>query len=170
MAHGVAVGLHLFQEALGLQVGDHPFPGLEPVQALVRAGVLVHPARLVKGLDRGQLVPKPDLEVVGVVGRGDLQSPGAERGIDMLVGDDRQNPVGQGQPDLLADEFLESFILGIDRHGRVAQHGLRPGGGHGQGAGTVGQGISDVVQGPRNVPVLHLQVGQGGVAAGGTSW
>ena len=49
-----------------------------------------------------------DLEVVGVVAGGDLQRPGAELGVDVLVGDDRQPPADQRQDAVRADERRDS--------------------------------------------------------------
>ena len=37
-----------------------------------------------------QVVAQPDLEVVGIVGRGDFDRAGAEFGVDVFVGDDDQ--------------------------------------------------------------------------------
>ena len=45
-----------------------------------------------------------DLEVVEVVGRGDLHRPGALLGIGVVVGDDRNRPADDRQADAAADE------------------------------------------------------------------
>ena len=54
----------------------------------------------------------------------------------------------------------------MHRHSRVSQHGLGAGGGHGYVAAAVGQGVADVVELAVLLLVFHLQVGQGGGAAG----
>ena len=71
-----------------------------------------------------------DLEVVRVVRRRHLDRAGAEGRIDVLVGDDRDRPVGQRQRDLGADQVLVPLVVGMHRHGGVAEHRLGAGGGH----------------------------------------
>ena len=78
---------------------------------------------------RGQVVPLADLEVVRVVRRGHLDRAGAERRVDVLVGDDRDPPAGQRQLDLGADQVLVALVVGVHRHRGVAEHRLGPGGG-----------------------------------------
>lgn len=68
-----------------------------------------------------------DLEVVRVVGRGDLDGTRAELGVDVLVGDDRDGTVGQRQPDELADQVLVPLVLGVDGDRRVTEHRLGTG-------------------------------------------
>ena len=87
--------------ALLAQRAHHRGPGLEPVQALERAVRGDH-AVLVEDGDAGQVVTAADLEVVRVVGGGHLDRAGAEGGVDVVVGDDRDAPAGQRQLDRLA--------------------------------------------------------------------
>ena len=68
----------------------------------------------------------PDLEVVGVVGRGDLDQAGAELAVDVGVGDDRDEAVGQRQLDALSDEGLIALVVGIGRDGGIAEQRLGP--------------------------------------------
>ena len=57
-------------------------------------------------------------------------------------------------------------VLGIDGHGGIAQHGLGPGGGHGdEGARQAVHGVADVPQVTGHVGVRHFQIGERGVAA-----
>ena len=114
--------------ALLAQRGDHRGPGLEPVQALERAvrgdhAVLVHDGHA------GQVVAAADLEVVRVVSRGHLDRAGAERRVDVVVGDDRDAAAGERQLDRLADQAGVARVVGVHRDGGVAQHGLGAGGG-----------------------------------------
>ena len=59
-----------------------------------------------------------------------------------------------------------TLVLGVDRHRGVAQQGLGPGGGHGEVAVARGQGIADIIEVAVVGVVLHLQIGQGRLAAG----
>ena len=78
----------------------------------------------------GQVVPLADLEVVRVVRRGHLDRAGAERRVDVLVGDDRDAPAGQRQLDLGADQVPVPLVVRVHGHRGVAEHRLGPGGGH----------------------------------------
>ena len=85
--------------ALLAQPLAHRDPGLEAVHAVELGAGGLDPALLVQNRDHRQAVPPADLEVVGVVRRGDLHRTGAESGIDVGVGDDRDQPAGQRQLD-----------------------------------------------------------------------
>ena len=62
----------------------------------------------VEDVDRRQLVPPADLEVVEVVRGRDLDRAGALLGIGVFVGDDRDAPADQRQDDVLADQIAGS--------------------------------------------------------------
>ena len=73
-----------------LQVGEHALARLEAVQAAVgRRRVVVDLRVQRQDADRRQVVPLPDLVVVEVVRRRDLDAAGAEFRIDVVVGDHR---------------------------------------------------------------------------------
>ena len=97
------VGLLGAQPALLAQRGDDRLLRLgrgQAGEALSR--LLGHPAVGADHADLLEAVPAADLEVVGVVAGGDLQRPGAELGVDVLVGDDRQAAADQRQDAVLA--------------------------------------------------------------------
>jgi hypothetical protein len=85
------------------------------------AGVLVEDA------EHRQVVPAADLEVVGVVRRRDLHRAGAERRVDVLVRHHGDQPAGQRQQHLGADQVAVALVVGVHRHGRVPEHRLDPG-------------------------------------------
>lgn len=149
--------------ALGAQRGDDGGAGLQTVQALEGTvgrddGVLVHDR------EGRQVVTLADLEVVRVVGRGHLDRAGAELGVDVLVGDDRDGAVGQRQPDQLADQVLVPLVAGVDGDGGVTEHRLGAGGGDDDGVVPLavlhGDEFTVVVL------VLDLDVRDGGETAG----
>ena len=111
-------------------------------------------------------MPAADLEVRRVVSGRDLHRPRAERRVDCVVGDDGNEPVHQRQPDLAPDEAAIALVIGMHRHGGVAEHRLGPGGGHHQAAAAVGQGIPQVPEPPLGLLLLGLLVGKGGETAG----
>src|SRR5690606_22009637 len=70
------------------------------------------------------------------------------------------------QHDILADEIAIALILGVDRHGRVAQHGLRPGRGNRDEASRLPlDGVADMPQMALDLDLLHLEIGDGGEEA-----
>ena len=56
-----------------------------------------------------------DLVVVEVVCRGNLDAAGTEFGIDIFIGQDRDNARRPRHLHLPADEFGVTFIVGTDR-------------------------------------------------------
>ncbi len=80
----------------GLEIGDDELARLLDFEAAVLRGdrVVQRPVR-VQDVDLGEVVALPHLEVVGVVGRRNLDQAGAELAIDVLVGDDRDETVGE---------------------------------------------------------------------------
>ena len=107
-----------------------------------------------------------DHEVVGIVGRGYLERPGAEVGGHVRVADDGQFPADQRQEYRVVGQILIAGVVGVHRHRGIAQESLGPGGGHHQIALAVLKGVADVVEPALDLLVLALQVAQGGVAAG----
>ena len=68
-----------------------------------------------------------DLEVVGIVARGDLQGAGPELGIDVGVGDDRQPAADQRQLAEAADQVPVAIVVGVDRDGACRRASSRAG-------------------------------------------
>ncbi len=118
-----------------------------------------------------------DGEVVGVVGGRDFDGSGAELGLGPVVGEDGDFSVGAGfetsrsadagewDADFFADERDVAFVGGVYGYGGVAEHGFGAGGGYGDRAGTVGEGVADVVELAEALFVLHFEVGDGGLDA-----
>ena len=110
-----------------------------------------------------QVVALADLEVVRVVRRGHLDRAGAERRVDVLVGDDRDAAAGQRQLDLGADQVPVALVVGVHGDRGVAEHRLGPGGGdHDR---VVAVAVADRDELALVVGVLDLDVGQRGQAA-----
>ena len=164
--HGRGVFFDALDESRRLQVGDEPRACLETVQAPVGTRCVVVDAGLgVEDVDEFQAVTVTDGVVVEVVGGCDLDAAGAERTVHVVVRDDGDAPADQRQHDRLADQRAVAFVVGVHRHGGVAQHGLRAGGGDHQvigpgiGLGPVGQRIAEVPQVSGLLVVVHLEVG-----------
>lgn len=70
-----------------------------------------------------------DLEVVGVVCRGDLDCARTEFGVDVRVGDDDELGVEERVRQRRADEVAVAVVVGVHRDRGVGEHRLQPGGG-----------------------------------------
>ena len=117
----------------------------------------------VGGLEPGALA---DLEIVEIMAGRDLDRAGAELGIGMLVGDDRDQPAGDRVLHLLADQFLVTLVVGVDRDRHVGEHRLGPRRRHLDRARAVGERVA---QGPElalDVARLDLEVADRGLEFG----
>ena len=125
--NGVAVALAAGDPPLALERGDDRLAGLEHGQAgEALAGVRRHAPVLADHRDLVETVTAADLEVVGVVAGGDLQLAGAEVGLHVVVGDDRQPAPDERQDRRAPDQLAVALVVRVDRHRRVGQHRLGP--------------------------------------------
>ena len=100
----------------------------KPVEAPVFLRcIVVQETRFIEQLDHRQVVPLADFEIVEIMGGRDLDRTAALFRIAVLVGDNRYGAIGQRQNNILADQRGVALVLGMDRHGGIAQHRLRPG-------------------------------------------
>ena len=146
VADRVGVVAHLLEQVVLVEPVDdggagifagHAHEGAGIVGGVVPAVVLGDRAVGAHHVDDRQVVAEPDLPVVGVVCRRDLQEAGCvlRLGIgglgvghhDVVVGDDGDLAADDGQPDRLAHERIGTGIVGVHGHGRVAEHRLGPG-------------------------------------------
>ncbi len=104
----------------------------------------------------------PDVIVVGVVRRRDLERAGAEREVHVRVGDDRDAACSTiGSRTLLPDQVLVALVVGMHRDRDVAEHRLGAGRrDHERLRRIVGERVGDVVQRALLVVELGFLVGQ----------
>ena len=103
------------------------------------------------------------LEVVRVVRGRDLHGTGAERGVGVRIGDDRNAHAVDRQHDLFPDDRAIALVVGVHGHGHVAEHRFRAGGGHGDRLRrVVGERVLQVVELARRVGELRLFIRQRG--------
>ncbi|CCX38695.1 uncharacterized protein BN452_00310 [Clostridium sp. CAG:1013] len=164
--HIVLDGLDLNEVAALFQILNDLLTGIQTGHTGVLATVFVDGTVLVHHVDDGQVVALAHLEVVGVVGGGNLHHASAEVHFHVLVGDHRDLTAHQGQDHVLAHQVLVPLVLGMDCHGSIAQHGLRTGGSQFHIAGAVGQRIPQVPEGTFLLLEFHLRVRDGGLAVG----
>ncbi len=162
--HHQLVLLGLDQEAQRVEVGHHGLARHEAVEAAVFLGRVVVDGRVEReDADGLELVALAHRIVVVVVRGRDLHHAGAEGLVDVVVGDHRDQPVDQRQAHLLADQRLVALVFRMDHHGRVAEHGLGPGGGHRERARAVFQRVGDVPEPAVLFLALDLEVAHGGL-------
>ena len=182
--------LDLLQETALLQVCQNGLAGLEGGHAGVLAavqhlglvhGVLAcgkqcigsgligstgHVAVVGKHPDDGQIMAQTHFKVVGVVSGGDLDDTGALGHIGVLIADDGDLLVQQGQDNMAAVEMGIAGVLAVDGNSGITQHGLGAG-------GCQLQHLTGLLDRVEQVPeiavlflVLHLGIRDGGVAMG----
>eukprot|EP00755_Sulcionema_specki_P013657 Sspe_Gene.8945::Locus_3009_Transcript_1_1_Confidence_1.000_Length_3269::g.8945::m.8945 len=121
------VGLDVNHEILLLQGLDDGLPAVEALHPEELPLHADHPLR-VHHADLGKVVALPALEVVGVVGRCDLNNPRPEVLVNQLaVKDDGDVLVTEGALDVLPVEVLVPLVLGVDGNRGVPQDGLGTG-------------------------------------------
>ena len=165
MAHRVPVRLRRHEQIPLSQDLDDPAVGLGLGKPRECARVLVH---VPVEPDHGELrepVRLPDVEVHRIVARGDLDRAGAELGIDTIVRDDRDAPLGDGHDRLLPDEVAVALVVRMHRDGDVREHGRRAHRGNRELAFALRKGIANRVQGVVLVEMIDLEVGDRAGAA-----
>ena len=167
MANRMGMFFYFHQITGGFQVRHQLFPAFIAVQSCIGfARFRQHRAAIADHPDRRQTVALPHLKVVGIMGRRHFDRAGAERRIDILIGDNRQFPSDNRQDELAADHVCIAFIRRIDSHCGIAEDRLRSGSRDCyKFIRVVLQRIAHVVQLAGRLLMLHLDVRQSCVAA-----
>ena len=165
-AYGMAVILHLHQLSQRRQVGNDGVPALVAVHAGVLTHFSGHPAFLVDDHDMLKVMAHGDIEVVGIVSRGDLYRSGPEFLLDIFVLDQGDPPPDDGQDQILPEVLGITFVTLGDGDGRIPKECLRPCGGDGDEIFGALHLVADVPEMTGLVAVFHLDVRDGGMAVG----
>ena len=96
------------------------------VQSRIFAAVLIDGRIIVHDVDFRQVVPPADFEVVRVMSRRNFYDARTKFHIHILVFNDRNRLIYNGKPYHSAFQISISFIFRMNRHGRIAEHCLRP--------------------------------------------
>lgn len=127
---GEFVILDPFEQPKFAEALDHTLARFIPVQSgELRSCRFGHARVLVHDDDVRQVVSTPHLVVVRIMRRRDLDRARAEVRVNRFVGDDRDLAPDERQNHRLADQLAITFVVRIDRHRRVAEHGLGARGG-----------------------------------------
>ncbi|KAG1458113.1 hypothetical protein G6F57_014757 [Rhizopus arrhizus] len=120
----------LDQDAKVFQFGQHGLARFVAVQALEAfRRILIQRRHRGEQVDHRQAVAHADVVIVEVVRRGDLDHAGAERTVDVVVGDHRHAAAGQRQHHALADQVRIALVFRVHHHRGITQQGFRAGGG-----------------------------------------
>ena len=158
--HHELVRLDLLDQILGLQIFDDALARFEAIEPTVTLrSLVVDPGVGRKDVDSIQPVPLAHLIIVEVVRRRDLEAAGAELRIDIVIGDDRDAPIGQRQRDLLTLQVTVAIVVRVNRNRGVTEHGLRPCRRDDDVPAAVRQRIPDVPQVTLFFFGQHLQIG-----------
>ena len=100
-----------------------------------------------------------DFEVVEIVGWGDLDRARAFFRVRIGVGDDRDRSADQRQDCPLADQRAVHRVIGMHRHGGVAEHRLGSRGGDDDGlAGFALDRVAQIPKRSLDLAVFHFQI------------
>ena len=166
VADGVLDLLGPLQQPQRVEVLRRGLARLLQGHAPIPAGVLVHDALGIDDLNLLQVVPLSHQEVVGVVGRRDLDAARPELRVHHVVLDDGDLAIRQGDADPFSDHAAVLLRSRVHRDGHVSQDRLRARRRHEERSLLADEGVAHVIELSGHLPVLHLQVGEGGVAAG----
>ncbi|KFB72022.1 MAG: hypothetical protein AW09_002797 [Candidatus Accumulibacter phosphatis] len=156
--------IDLVEQACCFEVGDDLLARCKAIHALVASRSVVVDLR-VQGQDRDhrQSVALADRVVVEIVCGSDLDATGTKCEVHVGIGDDRDGALAERQPDHFSDQVPVTFVVGMDHHRGVAEHGFRARRGNGQRAAAIGQRITDVPEMAWFLFLHHLEVGDRGL-------
>ena len=122
------VWFNFLQQPGSLELSDDLCSGIKTVQSPeALRGLIVYFGLSGEHIDHGQIVTLAHGVVIEVMGGRDLHAPGAEFGVHVIIGNDRDTPPSEGQVDGLSHQIAIALIVGMDRDGRIAQHGFGAG-------------------------------------------
>ena len=157
----------LNQCALLLQVFHHGFTRYKAVHAAVGFGGFVVDGGIeVEHANHGQLVALAYGVVVGIVRGGNFDYARTKGAVHIRIGNHGYGAAYQRQGDGFAYQVLVAFVFGVYHHGHVAQHGFGAGGGYGEAACAIAQGIGNVPQKAVFFFAFYFQIAYGGFEHG----
>ncbi len=103
VSHCMNIWLCFYQQACFLQVGQHLLAGFVAVQPRITPGSLRHCAVLGNHNRRRQVMTLADGKIIGIMGRRNFHSAAAEFRVNVIIGNNGNLPVHQGQYNGFAD-------------------------------------------------------------------
>ena len=160
----MGVRLDLLDQTQLFHFRDDHLARLEAVEAaILLRRLVVHPRELVEDVDRFEIVPAADLEIVEVMCRRDLDRARALLRVGILVAHDGDAAADQRQHSMLADQMLPLRIVGMHGDAGIAQHCLGPcRGDHDELVGAALDRILEVPEMALHLARFDLEVGDRG--------
>ncbi|MNC16747.1 hypothetical protein D3C75_646080 [compost metagenome] len=146
------------QNTLLLQISNDILAAFAAVLTLVRSGFLIHRAAFVHHINLRQVMAKTYLEVVRIMGRGDLHRTAAEFLLYIIIGNNRNLTADDRQNQSFADQVFIAFILRMHRYRCIAQHRLRTRSRYRNEAAAVLKRITQVVQMSVNFLIFYFDI------------
>ena len=115
-SYGMGMGNNFYQKTQVFQIFYHGFSGIVTVHAGVFAAFFVDGSVIVQDVDLFQVVTFSNLEVVGVMSRGDLYAAGSELFVYIEIADHRDLAVGEGELQHFSDEVLITLVIRVYCH------------------------------------------------------
>src|SRR4030042_4364030 len=159
MTHHVAVVLHFDQDPVPLKIFDHLFSTFKTISPLIGTCIFIHSSCFINHLNLLKPMLQPNFKIIKIMSRGDLQTARPEFDIHIGVSNNRNLSVDHGKNDLLSNDRVIPFILGVDRHRRIPKHGFRPGGCHDDEPIVIFEGIFEMIKFPQNLLMFHFESG-----------
>ncbi|MNE52019.1 hypothetical protein D3C80_1466750 [compost metagenome] len=146
------------QNTLLLQISNDILAAFAAVLTLVRSGFLIHNAAFVHHINLRQVMAQTYLEVVRIMGRGDLHRTAAEFLLYIIIGNNRNLTADDRQNQSFTDQVFIAFILGMHRYRCIAQHRLRTRSRYRNEAAAVLKRITQVVQLSVNCLIFNFDI------------
>ena len=165
VAYSMGMLFNLNQIAVSLQVGNNRLTAFLTGHAFVFACFFSHNAVQADNNDARQVVADTHLIVVRIMGRSNFYSTGTKLGINIAVGDNRNNSVGSRQTQGFANQVAITRVLRINCYCSITGQSFRTGGSNHQAAAFFfNYRVVDVPEMARVILMLNLDIAQCGVA------
>ena len=162
----VAVRLALVELVALAEPVEDPLLGFLLREPGERARLLVHPAVWPDHRDLGEFVVTPDLVVLRVVTRRDLERAGPELDLDPLVRDHRHPALDERHDDVPADHVAVTLVAGVHGHGDVREDRRGAGSRDRDRALAVRERVAHVGERVVDLDVRELEIREGGEVEG----
>ena len=159
VAYSMGMLFNLNQIAVSLQVGNNRLTAFLTGHAFVFACFFSHNAVQADNNDARQVVADTHLIVVRIMGRSNFYSTGTKLGINIAVGDNRNNSVGSRQTQGFANQVAITRVLRINCYCSIAWQSFWTGGcNHQAAAFFFNYGVVDVPEMARVILMLNLDI------------
>src|SRR6266849_6746026 len=164
-AHRMPMRFHLCNQPLRFEVYDYAFAAFLAREALVWPGRGVHPRTRIHHGNLREIMSPPDLEVVRVMRRRDLDRAGTEFAIHRCVRDYRDLAPKQREPHCFSNHPAITLVIGIHRDCSVTEHRLGPRRRDRYRARSISERIADIPKAARHIFVIDFEVGDRSLAS-----